>query len=48
LASGSERVMVENRIAEYKLSFRAYRDLIICSMKVIGQIQVQGGVGKSL
>ena len=30
-------VMGENRTEEYKPSFRAYRDMIICSVKEIGQ-----------
>jgi hypothetical protein len=37
-------VMGENRAATYKPRFRAYRDMIICSVKVIGQKQIQGGV----
>jgi hypothetical protein len=40
-------VMGENRIEMYKLCFRAYRDMIICSVKVIGQKQIQGSVCKS-
>ena len=39
--------MGENRTAGYKPCFREYRDLIICSVKVIGQKQIQGGVCKS-
>jgi hypothetical protein len=30
-------VMGENRTEEYKPCFRAFRDMIICSMKVIWQ-----------
>ena len=35
-------VVGENRSEEYKPYFRAYRDMIICTVKVIGQKQIQG------
>ena len=34
--------MGENRTERYKPCFRAYRDMIICTVKVIGQKQIQG------
>ena len=40
-------VMGENRSEEYKPCFRVYLDMIICSVKVIGQKQIQGGVCNS-
>jgi hypothetical protein len=39
MAYWSFGVMGENRIGEYKPRFRAYRDMIIFSVKVIGQNQ---------
>jgi len=39
-------VMGEERTEEYTPCFRIYRDMIICSVKVIGQKQIQGGVSK--
>jgi hypothetical protein len=36
--------MGENRTEEYMPYFRAYRDIVICSEKVIGQKQIQGSV----
>jgi hypothetical protein len=39
-------VMGENRTEAYKPCFRAHRDMIIFSVKVIGQKQIQGGVCK--
>ena len=35
-------VMGENRTERYKPCFRAYRDMINCTVKVIGQKQIQG------
>jgi hypothetical protein len=35
--------MGKNRTEVYKPCFRAYRDMNICSMKVIGRKQIQGG-----
>jgi len=35
--------MGENRTGEYQSSFRAYRNMIIFSVKVIGQKQILGG-----
>jgi hypothetical protein len=40
-------VMDENRSEEYNPCFRAYRDMIICSVKAFGQKQIQGGVCNS-
>jgi hypothetical protein len=40
-------VLGENRIAAYQPCFRAYHDMIICPMKVIGQNQIQGDVCQS-
>jgi len=39
-------VLDENWSGEYNPCFRAYRDMINCSVKVIGQKTVQGGVRK--
>ncbi len=39
--------MGENRTYDYQPCFRAYRDMIICPVKVIGQKQIQGGVCQS-
>ena len=36
--------MGENRTEEYNPCLRAHRDMIICSVKVIGQKQFQSGV----
>ncbi len=40
-------VMGENRTGEDKLCFRANRDMIIFSVKMIGQKQILGGAGNS-
>jgi len=40
-------VMGENRTEEYKPCFRAYRDMIIFLVKVIGQKQILGGACNS-
>jgi hypothetical protein len=39
--------MGENRTGEYQPCFRAYRDMIICSVNVIGQKQILGGACNS-
>ncbi len=41
-------VMGENRSQEYQPCIRAYRDMVIYSVKVIGPKLIQGGVGNSL
>jgi len=40
-------VMAGNRTEEYKPCFRAYRDMIIFSVKFIGQKQILGGACNS-
>ncbi len=39
-------VMGENRTEEYKPCFRDYCYMIICSVKVTGQMLIQGGAFK--
>jgi len=41
-------VMGENRTGGYKPCFKAYRDMIIFSVNVIGQKQIHDGAGHSI
>ena len=40
-------VLDEYRAEEHGVCFSADRDMIICSVKVIGEKQTQGGAGNS-